>query len=414
MKKLIVYYNNEITGTIIRDRQGFMNFDYTESWRNKPNSFPISYSLPLSGSYTKGLTDHRFFANLLPEAASRNSLCHGLGISADNDFALLAAIGGECAGALKIVPEDSEDSSEQGYEKIKDEMLQKAIQTHIPYTRIHTEGKLRLSLAGAQDKWPVLYNNDGLFWPIGNSPSSHILKFASKLYTGLEWNEAYISFILGQLKLPTVEVLKRDDYILVPRYDRILHPDGKIHRLHQEDMCQALGYSSHRKYESEGGPGIKEIINLIKEISITPAKDILNIIRWQLLNLLLGNSDGHGKNISILYTPQGPKLAPFYDLVCTKIYSGISKEQALSTGGNFDPEQICLKDLQVLAQENNLRPRLLLNELKTFIDNLSMNLSEYKKQFMEINGEHPVLDRINQEVTKQIRRTGRLMELENP
>lgn len=411
MKKMIVYYNDEITGTITRDHQGFMNYEYSESWRNKPHTFPISYSLPLSGSYTKGLTDHRFFANLLPEAASRNSLCHGLGISADNDFVLLAAIGGECAGALKIVPEELDDLKEQGYEKIIDEMLKKAIHTHIPYTRIHTEGKLRLSLAGAQDKWPVLYNNMGLFWPIGNSPSSHILKFASKEYKGLEWNEAYINFIVRQLKLPTVEVIKMEDYILVPRYDRMINQDGKIQRLHQEDICQALGYSSHNKYESEGGPGLKEIISLIKEISITPAKDILNIIRLQLLNLLLGNSDGHGKNISILYTPQGPKLAPFYDLVCTKIYPGISKEQALSTGGNFDPGQICLKDVNVLAQENNLRPRLLLNELLKFIENLSKNLSEYKNQFIERYGEHPVLERINLEVAKQIRRTRRLMEL---
>lgn len=104
------------------------------------------------------------------------------------------------------------------------------------------------------------------------------------------------------------------------------HQSGLIIRLHQEDLCQALGYSSHTKHESEGGPGFKDCIHLVRSVSSSPAEDVMNLIRWQVINLLFGNSNGHAKNLSLLFSEDGIRLAPFYDLVCTRIYKRISPD----------------------------------------------------------------------------------------
>ena len=105
---LSVYYDEQEIGSLQLNGEGFISFRYDEVWCNSDNSFPISQSLPLSGNYKKGISDHRFFTNLLPEAAARSAVCRRLGISIDNDFALLAAIGGECAGALQIIKKQSD------------------------------------------------------------------------------------------------------------------------------------------------------------------------------------------------------------------------------------------------------------------------------------------------------------------
>ncbi|ORC30253.1 hypothetical protein B4O97_18365 [Marispirochaeta aestuarii] len=219
----------------------------------------------------------------------------------------------------------------------------------------------------------------------------------------------YISFISRQLGLPTVEVGIGNGYSLTVRCDRVRDKSGSIVRIHQEDFCQALGYPYYRKYENDGGPDLKECIHLLRNISVSPAEDILNLLRWQVFNLLTGNADGHAKNLSILYTSAGPRLAPFYDLVCTAIYPGISSDLAFSIGGNADPGQIRLKDWERMADVLGMRPRLILNTLNSFMDILLDRLSDYHRLFVEKNGSDPVLERINQTIRKRIRRTGSLV-----
>lgn len=408
---LNVYYRNSFVGTLgYHDQESRIHFEYSHDWISSPDSFPISQSLPLSGDYKRGTTDHRFFANLLPEAAARETICRGLGISIDNDYELLAAIGGECAGALRIVPEEGNKADVYDYEPISDTDLKKAIDTRISYTRLSAGGKLRLSLAGAQDKWPVYFDGERLYWPLGSAPSSHILKFASRDFKGLNWNEAYTSFVAGHLGLPAVDVSIGNGYSLTQRYDRIKDENGTIYRLHQEDFCQAMGYPYYKKYESDGGPAFRDCIELLKAISVSSAKDQISLLRWQILNLLLGNADGHAKNISILYGENGPELAAFYDLVCTAVYPAISKDLALSVGGNSDPGQIRVEDWNRFAADLGMRPGIILNSLNTFIELLQDNLDDYHKEFVAQNGTDPVLDRINQAIRKQFRRTRTLLE----
>ncbi len=408
--KLKVLYESYLVGILHQDTGGRINFDYSTEWKNSHESFPVSHSLPLSGNFEKGIIDHQFFANLLPEAAARETICRGLGISRDNDFELLAAIGGECAGALQIMPEETDQPHDCDYEPISDTDLKKALETRIPYTRLSPGGKLRLSLAGAQDKWPVYVEDGKLYWPIGSAPSSHILKFTNRDFKGLHWNEAYTSFLARKTSLPVVDVTIGDGYSLTRRYDRLPDNTGTISRLHQEDFCQALGYPYYKKYESDGGPVFSDCINLVRNISVSPAKDQLNLLQWQILNILLGNADGHAKNLSILYSKTGPVLSPFYDFVCTAVYPGISRDLALSVGGNADPGQIRIQDWNKLADELGIRPRVILNSFDTLSQLLQDSLTAYYNEFVEMNGSHPVLEWINQVINKRIRRVRTLLK----
>ena len=407
---LIVLYNTLIVGTIDPGGENTMRFTYSDGWKKAGTGFPISQSLPFSEEYTKGKEDHRFFANLLPEAGAREAACRALGISPDNDFELLAAIGGECAGALRIVPENLIENETEEYEEISPETIQKAVHSRISYLRLNLEGKLRLSLAGAQDKWPVLYRDGKLYWPKGGAPSTHILKLSNHDFEGLTWNEGYSTFLTARLGVPCVEVLVKDGYTLTERYDRVITESGTIRRIHQEDFCQALGYPSYIKYESEKGPSLQDCIAMVRRTSSVPAADALVLLRWNIGNLLLGNSDGHAKNLSILYTEGGPKLAPLYDIVCTRIYPGISRNIAIAIGGSFDPGQIGLKEWNNLAKTLGMNPRLVLRTLQELIVSIEDRLELYCNEFIETTGSDPVIDRINQTIRKQVRRTKTLLK----
>ncbi|MDA3941755.1 MAG: type II toxin-antitoxin system HipA family toxin [Spirochaetia bacterium] len=407
---LKVLYQKKLVGKLFSNDNSQITFEYSSAWKESSDSFPVSFSMPLSGEYKRGREDHRFFANLLPESKAREGICRGLGISIDNDYQLLKAIGGECAGALQIVAEDYTEDEIYDYQLIPLEEIARAVKSSLPYTRLNRGGKLRLSLAGAQDKWPVYIDKNKLYWPGGGAPSSHILKLSNRDFKGLHINEAYSTFLASQLLLPTIKVDVGDGYSLTPRYDREQDSEGDIIRIHQEDFCQALGFSSHMKYESEGGPHLSDCVNLIRRASISPAEDVLNIIRWQVINLLIGNSDGHVKNLSILYTSDGPRLAPFYDIVSTRIYKGISRNMALYVGSENDPGQIRYSNWLILADELEIKPALLERTISSLIKLLEENLPLWHKQFIKLQCDNPVLERINQLITKQIRRSKKLLE----
>ncbi len=405
-----VLYKNRLVGKISLNNNSQIFFEYSSLWKKSADSFPISVSLPFSGKYKRGREDHRFFANLLPEFRAREAICRGLGISIDNDYQLLEAIGGECAGALQIVSENSTNEEVSNYQLIPPEEIAKAVKSFLPYTRLNRGGKLRLSLAGAQDKWPVYEEKSKLYWPVGGAPSSHILKLSNRNFKGLHINEAYSTFLASKLLLPTIKVDAGKGYSLTPRYDRERDSEGNIYRIHQEDFCQAMGFSSYMKYENEGGPNLADCVNLVRRISISPAKDVLNLIRWQIINLLIGNSDGHAKNLSILYTQEGPRLAPFYDIVSTRVYKGISRDMALSVGSEHDPGQIRNKNWMELADNLEIRSSLLKRTIIGLIKQLEDNLHLWHNQFIKLQCDDPVLERIDQLIVKQVRRSKKLLD----
>ena len=172
----------------------------------------------------------------------------------------------------------------------------------------------RLSLAGAQDKTTVIIDNDEFYAPNFSFPSTHILKFDNNYYENILYNELFCTRLAATLNLPVskMELINECEtpYLLIERFDRSKN-GNTIRRLHQEDFCQLLTVSSKNKYQKEGGPSFKEVIETINEYSYRSASDTLMIAKILVFNVLIGNCDYHGKNLSILH--QTRSLTPFYD-----------------------------------------------------------------------------------------------------
>ena len=134
--------------------------------------------------------------------------------------------------------------------------------------------------------------------------------------------------------------------------------DG-LKRVHQEDFCQAMGTLPECKYEHEGGPSFAQCVALLRKVSTKPAKDVMALLDWLIFNFLIGNSDAHGKNISLLLLPQGPALAQFYDLLSTRIYThyGLAGDMAMKIGDEVDPDKVTKKNWEALAEDIQITPK---------------------------------------------------------
>ena len=200
-------------------------------------------------------------------------------------------------------------------------------------------------MAGAQDKCPVLVRDDQYFLPQREAPSSHILKFELQDYRHLPAYETFTTQLAAAIELPVVDIALRSigqtRYAQIARYDRLWDERGEVRRLHQEDFCQALGYGHEKKYQEHGGPSFAQCYRLVQDASSEPALDAQHLLRWQIFNVLAGNSDGHAKNLSLLHLPDdATRLAPFYDLVCTRAIERIDYHLAFDVGGERNPSVI--------------------------------------------------------------------------
>ncbi len=356
MTELNVFAEMSKVGVIKADSEGRMSFQYSSSWLDKHDNYHISVSMPFRESIYDPTSAHPFFANLLPEGSIRERVTKKLGISVDNDFELLARIGGECAGALWIGPNNPPLIEEYRYERISEDDLYDLIKVSGVYSSIVGSGTARLSLAGAQDKLPVRIDNGNVMLPEKGAPSTHILKFPNRDFKDLPANEVLMASLARHIGLPVAEAqlfrVRDIDTCLVKRYDRIEDSSGLVKRMHQEDMCQALGLPSVRKYEAEGGPSFKECFELINKVCTEPIVEREKMLRWLVFNLLTGNSDAHGKNLSLLYrVDDSIELAPFYDLVCTLSYPNLHRNIAMSIGSRTDPGMIGPRQFDILAEE---------------------------------------------------------------
>lgn len=378
---LNVYVDNQNVGVILVDSNSRMSFSYSTRWLKNPQGYPISISLPLTPDTFPPEKAHAFFANLLPEGLLRTHLAKNLGISVGNDFELLSRIGGECAGALWIGAGVPPPSGKQCYQTISEAELYKLIMTSGVYSSFVGTGKARLSLAGAQDKLPVLVKDDKVLLPLYWAPSTHILKFPNRDYKDLPANEVLMTSLANHIGLHAVQArfyrVRDIETCLVSRYDRIEIADGVRRRLHQEDICQAMGLPSSKKYEIEGGPTFSQCYQFVRDVSTEPIIDCDQLLKWLVFNLLIGNADAHGKNLSLLYHVNGNiRLAPFYDLVSTLSYTNLSRDLAMKIGSRSDPGQIGPRQFDTLAEECGIRPAWLRALVLDMADIVSVVLDE--------------------------------------
>ncbi len=400
------WYGHTKVGTLRENESGRLSLSYDAEWER--SGFAISISLPIVHGQ-RHRDAHAFFAGLLPEGLARRRICRKLRINELDDVALLLSIGRDCAGALTIVPGDSEPTGDDNAVAISDDDFDRLVQSHgqaIP----QTAQRQRFSLAGAQDKVAVLIDDETMWLPNRNRASSHILKFeTTKQVCFAEYAAHDMARRLGLDVAATSYHRHGEDqampYLRIQRYDRAHNEAGVLCRLHQEDMTQALGYASAEKYQDDGGPCLGTIAQLLRTESTDPVRDINSLRDWQLFNYLIGNADGHAKNLALLYPAAGeaPRLAPAYDLVAIEFLNRLgmsfNRNMAFFIGDHNVPEQITQADWIAMAKAIHVPAKILLSRLHDLAEALPATSRATRGAFAEQFGDNQAYDKLEESVT---------------
>ena len=193
----------------------------------------------------------------------------------------------------------------------------------------------------------------------------------------------------------------RDRLYIVERFDREKSKDGKILRRHQEDFCQALSILPDQKYESEGGPSLAQCFTLLKERSVSPAADQKVLLSWVIFNFLLGNADAHAKNLAIICTERGPRLAPFYDLISTHVYPDLLDKFVMRIGGENRPEWIQPRQWERFSADVNIGARLVLQILREMGRNIFSQADDVAKDFYAKFGKAAIIGKFLESIKKR-------------
>jgi len=319
--------------------------------------------IPLQAGRIDSAHVQAFFENLLPEGDLRRYLSEQR--KASTLFSLLLEVAGDTAGAFVLLEHGRQPEAPE-YEATSWERLAEIIRNQSAAAIQVEGGNARISLAGAQDKASIaFFDGKTPLLPKGSAPSTHILKpDIRRLAKVMESaaNEAIIMRTAAHCGLNTARVFYEPQTrsCVVERFDRATRADGTLARLIQYDFCQLAGTDSERKYEKEGGPGATRCAQIIRQFSARPALDLQAFAQWIFFNLFVGNNDSHAKNLSIYDRPgEGVRLTPFYDLMCTRIYPGLSREFAFNIGGEVLPGKVGRDQVQGLAEQVGMGARYL-------------------------------------------------------
>ncbi len=327
--QLHILMNGHWFGTLTRSPAGALEFEYTQDFLESENPIPISSSMPLREEPYRDLRVHTYFDNLLPDnEIIRRKIALSYGTKNNSPFELLAAIGRDCVGALQFIPEN--ETSHFSHKVLGEPLTDKKIGEILSNLKTHPLGlnrdyEFRISLAGAQEKTALLYWKKKWSLPLGTTATTHILKpTIGSLSGGIDMNQSIENEwlclkLVEHFGLPVAKanIVQFDKVfcLSVERFDRKWSKDqNHLYRIPQEDLCQAFGISSGLKYEPDGGPGIKQIMEFLNA-SDNRDQDRKQFIQTQLVFFLLGATDGHAKNFSITLKHTGYELTPIYDVL---------------------------------------------------------------------------------------------------
>ena len=329
-KPLLVLLNHRVVGRLEKESSGAIHFHYDERWLAKGDAIPVSLSLPLREEAYRGERVTAVFENLLPDSETlRRRIAEKVGARGSDAYSLLSEIGRDCVGALQFIPAGEESPTKKpgiaGKEVTDLEIEQLLANLARAPLGLDREQDFRISVAGAQEKTALLRFKEKWMKPLGTTPTTHILKpQIGALPNGLDLsnsveNEFYCLRLLAEFGLPVaaaeIKTFESTKTLVVERFDRRWIDKKQLLRLPQEDCCQALGCPPSRKYQSEGGPGIVDILKLLKAAD-APAEDQHLFLKSQIIFWLMGATDGHAKNASIFLGPEGRfQLTPFYDVL---------------------------------------------------------------------------------------------------
>lgn len=415
--RLVAIINGRDVGSVEQAKNGRLSLLYDSQWRSADESYPISLSLPLAAGVHGHEPVHAFLWGLLPdndrilEAWARN-----FGVSPRNPFRLLASVGEDCAGAVQFVTPERAPAFRKGRtgrvqwltERDVAERLRALGVDEAAWRAAGDQGQF--SLAGAQPKTALLLQNGRWGVPAGRTPTTHILKPPSREYDGFAENEHLCLELAKALGLPAassrVQQFEDQLAIVVERYDRVSTKNGIV-RVHQEDLCQAFGFPPTRKYESDGGPSVRQVVDLLRANSRAPLQDVKTFLDTVALSWIIGATDAHGKNYSILIGAAGAvRLAPLYDLASALPYPSLSPYQiklAMKVGGEYLLRRIGRRQWEKLALEVRVPTDEILRGVSRLAEEVPDRMTEVRELANQAGLRHPMISRLTEAVVQRAR-----------
>ncbi|WP_128931923.1 type II toxin-antitoxin system HipA family toxin [Bradyrhizobium zhanjiangense] len=366
--ELVALLDGNEVGRVHNDARGRLTFVYKSDWRGTRGAYPLSLSMPLAAEEHGPHVVQAFLWGLLPDNERvLDRWAKKFQVSARNVFALISHVGEDCAGAIQFITPDRLEALKTGkddkVEWLDEPELAKRLQAlredHAAWRLPRDTGQF--SLAGAQPKTALVLQKNRWGIPSGRIPTTHILKPPTGHFDGHAENEHICLQLARELGLPAADtkVMRFADEIaiVVERYDRQVSGNNII-RVHQEDICQALGILPTKKYQNEGGPTPADVIELLRTYSTDRGTDVDTFIGALAFNWLIAGTDAHAKNYSLLLA-SGPhvRLAPLYDIASILPYDDVDAHKiklAMKIGGEYKLSQIGLRQWQKFARETRL------------------------------------------------------------
>jgi serine/threonine-protein kinase HipA len=413
--ELIAILDGRETGRIARDYRGRLSFRYNEAWRTAADAYPLSISMPLALAEHGNAKIDPYLWGLLPDNEMvLDHWARKFHVSARNAFGLIACVGEDCAGAVQFVrPERLETILGDALPPIEwlDEAgialrLRALREDHSAWRIPRDTGQF--SLAGAQPKTALLVENDRWGVPSGRVPTTHILKPPSGDFDGHAENEHFCLELGRALGLPVADskIMHFQDEVafVVERYDRVRTAAG-LRRVHQEDMCQALSIPPTRKYQNEGGPGILNIVDLLRTFSTNAPEDVRTFLDAVAYNWLIAGTDAHGKNYALLIGAQAQiRLAPLYDVASVLPYPDIDIDRvklSMKLGGEYRLRNVRLYHWRKLAEELRVDPDAMIQRVDDFARQLADYVPDIRCRMTEEGLAHPIIAGLAEALTER-------------
>lgn len=426
--RLVAWAGQRRVGVLTyRDHSALFAFDYDPDWSSSSTAYPISPALPFNrpagvSDERHALSVRRFFENLLPEGKALDDAAAVHKVSKANLYALLRVLGGESTGAISLLPEGMAPAEiPDSRRAITHEELSARIRDRANQPFNIWDGRVRMSIAGHQDKLAVYLEEQHPYLVEGRLASTHILKPEplSRKLPHLVANEHFCMGLAAKLGLPSAPVEIRrvpEPVLMVERFDR-RRRDAQVERLHVIDACQSLDLGVSHKYERNFGSGrdvaqIRDGVSCEKLFSVarralSEAATRMGLLRWVLVQYLIGNSDAHGKNLSFFVEPGGLRLAPAYDLVAVAVYPEVDHELAMGIGDVFELTEVRAFDWADFADRCGVDRRLLVREMRRAVKVLRKELPTLRNWCGYSDAERQLNDRIADFTLRQAERLER-------
>ena len=413
--ELVALLGDREAGRVRRDRRRRLSFVYDEAWRDARHARPLSVSMPLAAAEHGHAAIDTFLWGLLPDnALVLDRWAQRFHVSARNAFALMSHVGEDCAGAVRFVRPERVGAclgSEPGRVEWLDvhdvaERLRLLRADHSAWRTPRDTGQF--SLAGAQPKTALLLENGRWGVPSGRIPTTHILKPPTGEFDGHAENEHFCLALARRLGLPAAasRVMHFEDEaaIVIERYDRRRTERGLV-RVHQEDVCQAAGTPPARKYENEGGPGARKIIELLRTYSDRREEDVSTFVDALIFNWLVAGTDAHAKNYSLLIGARSRvRLAPLYDLASALPYDYMDFQKlrlAMKIGRSYRLRDVGGRAWRRFAGDVRLDPDDLLHRIASLADRLPDGVTAVREEIASQGLKHRVIERLCDHVTER-------------